>query len=96
VIGKPTQIIQPYQHGHDRSKSTCLWLRGLPPLVPTKMIPPRITEDGKPRWGNQVDASGADKTPPGPERKKIRSRTDSGIAEAMAAQWGAYIESLHP
>lgn len=93
VIGKYSQIIQPWQFGHDRQKSTCLWLKGLPCLTPTKIIPPRIV-DGKKRWANQVDASGSDRTPPGPERKKIRSRTDTGIAEAFAAQWGSYIENL--
>lgn len=40
-IRKPEQIIQPWQFGEDASKSTCLWLHGLPPLVPTKVIPAR-------------------------------------------------------
>lgn len=92
-IGKYTQVIHPYEHGHDVSKSTCLWLKSLPCIKPTKMVPPRMV-DGKPRWGNQVDASGADKTPPGPDRWKTRSRTYDGIAEAMASTWGRYIENL--
>lgn len=93
-IGKYNQVIHPYQFGHDRAKATCLWTKNLPTLRPTSMVPPRITEDGKKRWGNQVDASGADRTPPGKDRWKLRSRTDLGIARAMAAQWGIYIESL--
>lgn len=40
-IRKPDQIIQPYQFGHDASKSTCLWLKGLPALKPTAMVEPR-------------------------------------------------------
>jgi hypothetical protein len=92
-IGRYNQVIHPYEFGHNVSKSTCLWLKALPPLVPTKHIAPRMTEDGKARWGNQVDASGADKTPPGPDRWKLRSRTYPGIAEAMAATWGHHIEN---
>ena len=93
VIGKPSQVIHPYQFGHDRAKSTCLWLKNLPPLTTTCFIQPRITPDGKKRWGNQADESGADTTSPGPERKKIRSRTDKGIAVAMAQQWTDFIIS---
>ena len=93
-IGPYSQVIHPYEFGHDVSKSTCLWLKNLPPLRPTRVVAPRIV-DGKRRWGNQVDASGADKTPPGPDRWKIRARTYPGIAAAFAAQWGGYIESLN-
>lgn len=93
-IGPPQQVINPYQFGHDVSKDTCLWLKNLPLLKQGRYIEPRITEDGKERWGNQVDASGADKTPPGPERWKLRSRTYSGIAASMAATWGQHIENL--
>jgi hypothetical protein len=84
-IRKPDQTIQPYQFGHDASKSTCLWLKGLPPLRPTQMIQPRII-NGKPRWGNQTD-SGQNKLPPSADRWKIRSETYQGIASAMAEQW---------
>jgi hypothetical protein len=49
-IRKPDQIIMPYQFGHDASKKTCLWLKNLPALTPTKMIEPRII-NGKKRWG---------------------------------------------
>jgi len=85
-IRKPDQIIQPYQFGHDASKKTCLWLKGLPPLRPTAFVEPRII-DGKPRWANQTD-SGQNKLPPSADRWRMRSKTYQGIAEAMAEQWG--------
>ena len=85
-IRKPDQTIQPYQFGHDASKSTCLWLKNLPVLTPTELIAPRIV-DGKKRWANQTD-SGQNKLPPSADRWKIRSETYAGIAAAMAAQWG--------
>jgi len=84
-IRKPDQIIQPHQFGHDASKKTCLWLKGLPLLKPTQMVEPRII-NGKPRWGNQTD-SGQNKLPPSKDRWKLRSKTYEGIADAMAAQW---------
>jgi site-specific DNA-cytosine methylase len=84
-IRKPDQIIQPYQFGHDASKKTCLWLKGLPLLTPTQMVEPRIV-NGKQRWGNQTD-SGQNKLPPSKDRWKLRSKTYEGIADAMAAQW---------
>lgn len=85
-IRKPDQIITPYMFGHDASKKTCLWLKGLAPLKPTEMVAPRIV-DGKKRWGNQTD-SGQNKLAPSADRWKIRSETYKGIAEAMASQWG--------
>ena len=85
-IRKPDQIIQPYHFGHDASKKTCLWLKGLPPLRPTAFVEPRIV-DGKPRWANQTD-SGQNKLPPSADRWRMRSKTYQGIAEAMAEQWG--------
>jgi hypothetical protein len=91
-IRKPSQIINPYEFGHDASKKTCLWLKNLPPLISTEMVEPRIviTPSGKPakRWGNQCDNYGQDKLPPSADRWKIRSATYQGIADAMAAQWG--------
>lgn len=92
VWRKPDQVIHPYQFGDDASKSTCLWLRGLPLLIPTSVVPPRITATGARRWGNQCDGSGASKLPPSPDRWKLRSKTFSGIAAAMADQWGSFIE----
>jgi hypothetical protein len=73
-LEKPTQIIQPWQFGHGETKTTCLWLRGLPPLKPTEIVDGR---EGR-VW----------KEPPGAERWKNRSRTYPGIAAAMAEQWG--------
>lgn len=86
-IRKPTQIIQPHQFGHDASKATCLWLIGLPKLVATEHVSPRMTQDGKKRWANQTD-SGQNKLPPSEDRWKERSKTYRGIAIAMAEQWG--------
>lgn len=73
-IRKPDQIIQPWQFGHGETKATCLWLKNLPKLVPTKVV-----EGREPR---------VHKAHPGPNRWKERSRTYPGIAEAMAEQWG--------
>ena len=84
-IRKPDQIIQPWQFGHDASKKTCLWLKGLPRLTPTQIIEPRVV-NGRKRWGNQTD-SGQNRLPPSADRWKIRSATYTGIAHAMAAQW---------
>jgi hypothetical protein len=81
-IRKPDQVIQPWQFGHPESKSTCLWLKNLPALMPTRVL-------GKPasgRWENQT-ASGQNKLPPSDDRWKIRSKTYTGIAAAMASQW---------
>ena len=72
-IRKPDQIIQPWQFGHGETKATCLWLKNLPKLVPSRIVEGR---EGK-VW----------KMPPGPNRWRERSRTYPGIAEAMAAQW---------
>lgn len=85
-IRKPDQIIQPYNFGDDASKSTCLWLKNLPPLRPTAFVEPRMV-DGRPRWGNQTD-SGQNKLAPSKDRWKERSRTYQGIADAFATQWG--------
>jgi hypothetical protein len=85
-IRRPDQIIQPWQYGHDASKTTCLWLHGLPALRPTQIVEPRIV-DGRKRWGNQTD-TGQNRLSPSPDRWKRRSATYAGIAAAMAAQWG--------
>ena len=85
-VRKPDQIIQPWQYGHDASKTTCLWLQGLPALRPTQIVEPRIVY-GRKRWGNQTD-SGQNRLSPSPDRWKRRSATFPGIAAAMAAQWG--------
>lgn len=85
-IRKPDQTIQPYHFGHDASKRTCLWLKGLPKLRKTKIVPPRLIE-GRPRWANQTD-SGQNKLTPSVRRAADRAQTYEGIAAAMAEQWG--------
>jgi hypothetical protein len=83
-IRKPDQIIQPWQFGHEATKTTCLWLKGLPHLTPTNIVGKgarHVTKSGKslPQWYN---------LPPSANRWKIRSATFQGIADAMAEQWG--------
>lgn len=74
---KPDQIIQPWQFGHGETKRTCLWLKGLLPLVPTNIV------DGREQriW----------KMPPSADRAKNRAKTFPGIAKAMAEQWAGDI-----
>lgn len=76
---KPDQIIQPWQFGHDASKKTCLWLKGLPALIPTAMV-------YKKRYANQTP-SGQNNLGPSKNRTRLRSKTYTGIARAMANQW---------
>ncbi len=73
-IRKPDQIIQPWQFGHGETKATCLWLKNLTPLRPTKIVEGREAR--------------VHKMAPSPDRWKERSRTYQGIADAMAEQWG--------
>jgi hypothetical protein len=82
-IRKPDQIIQPWMFGHDASKKTCLWLKGLPLLKETNRLP----GDSKTRRGNQTP-SGQNRLGPSKDRWKLRSETYQGIASAMANQWG--------
>ena len=86
VWRKPDQYIHPYYFGDPHSKKTGLWLKGLPPLIPTNVVEPEfyIYKDGRrdPAW--HVESL---KMPP-LERMKYRSKTFQGIAEAMAEQWG--------
>ena len=82
-VRKPDQIIQPWMFGHSESKTTCLWLKDLPKLKPTKIIP--IPNNGI--WDNMTP-SGQNKLLPSPDRWKLRSKTYTGIAQAMADQWG--------
>jgi hypothetical protein len=83
---KPDQIVQPWQFGHPESKATCLWLKGLPKLTPTDVLP--LPASG--RWANQTP-SGQNKLGPSPDRWKLRSMTYAGIAAAMAEQWGGVV-----
>lgn len=78
---EPAQSVQPWQFGHGETKRTCLWLKNLPPLVPTNIV-----EGREPRVHHMS---------PGPDRWKERSRFFPGIAQAMAVQWGGYaLESM--
>lgn len=71
---KPDQIIQPWQFGHGETKTTCLWLKGLPMLQSTNVVEGREAR--------------VHRMPPSPDRWKKRSETYAGIALAMADQWG--------
>lgn len=85
----PDQIIQPYEFGHPFSKATCLWLKALPPLFPTDihsefrpLIRSNVTarkRQGKPQDG--IHSGGL-----------VTAKTFPGVAEAMADQWGDFIE----
>ena len=76
---KPDQVIQPWMFGHGETKATCLWLKNLPKLRPTDVV------DGRePR---------IHKMPPSADRWKLRSETYSGVANAMADQWGGELAS---
>lgn len=83
---KPTQIIQPYEFGEPYRKTTCLWLKGLPLLKPTKIVEP-LLKSYTCRTGKRVTYS-IDMINTGKERAKNRSKTYLGVAEAMATQWG--------
>lgn len=80
VWRKPDQVIQPWQFGHGEVKATCLWLKGLPKLEPTKIVSGREAR--------------VHKMPPGPNRWRERSRTLRGIAEAMADQWSRPVPQM--
>lgn len=82
VFGLPnySQTIQPYEHGHPFKKKTCLWLKNLPKLKPTNVIPTEKCQSTK-IAGNWYNKGGKD-------RQKNRAKTFEGIAKAMAEQWG--------
>lgn len=71
---KPDQVVQPWMFGHGETKATCIWTRNLPPLVPTDIVGGREQKV----W----------KMGPSPKRAKMRSLTYTGVASAMASQWG--------
>ena len=84
-IRKPDQIIQPYEFGHPTTKTTCLWLKNLDKLNPTNIVEPEWVYTKNRRWSKfYYDTYKL----PNDEKAKARSRTFSGIAEAMADQWG--------
>lgn len=76
AIGPPTQVVQPWWFGHPETKATCLWLKNLPPLQPTRLT-------------LQLRTGRVHHEAPGPERWKRRSRTLEGLAAAMAKHWHA-------
>lgn len=84
----PSQIIQPYEYGHSATKRTCLWLKGLPALIPTDILE-------KPKYREFIQSNGKKRRTcwameqcGGKNRQKNRSKTFPGIARAMAEQWG--------
>lgn len=86
---KANQKIQPWMFGDPFEKTTCLWLKGLPELTPTNIVtpPPRqVVKSGKtlPKWYSNC----------GGDRRKNRSKTFPGVAEAMAEQWSKYLGEL--
>lgn len=84
IIGrKYDQLVQPYMFGHTESKATCFWLKGLPKL--------KETDNVKELWKSlpKKEAQRIHYMSPGPERAKLRSKTFSGIAKAMAEQWSS-------
>lgn len=83
VYRKPDQMIQPYEFGEPFKKKTCLWLRGLPKLIPTNIVDPGeqiVYESGNslPKWFANLKKS---------DRAKVRGKIFTGIAMAMAKQW---------
>lgn len=86
---KPDQVIQPWQFGHEATKTTCLWLKNLPALKPTKVVSKGeriVFKSGKshPAWYAEAFYKARTRA----ERSKMRSKTFQGIADAMAEQWG--------
>ena len=94
AYSKPTQIIQPYEFGHKVRKTTCLWLKNLPLLKPTKIVEPEIIHSNGRSGGYSgnswhcKDDNGKILSWNDPRTSKIRSKTYIGVAKAMAEQWG--------
>jgi hypothetical protein len=87
---KPDQIINPWEYGHGVTKATCLWLKGLPKLVPTDVVDKGtvwVAKSGKRMSQWYYDSSCL----PPKEREKMRNKTFQGIADAMAQQWGGLV-----
>lgn len=83
-LPKYTQIIQPWMFGHPVQKKTCLWLKGLEPLIATNVVAQHESTKIAGNWFNKG----------GKNRQKNRAKTFSGIAEAMALQWGATLKEI--
>ena len=80
------QCVQPWMFGHPEQKATCLWLKNLPKLVPTRVVRDEMLALP------QRERSRIHYASPGPDRWKLRSRTFAGLAEAMADQWTAHVQ----
>ena len=78
IYKPPTQKIQPYYFGDEAQKTTCLWLKNLPPLMATMMVQHNESTKVAGNWFNKG----------GKDRQKNRAKTFQGIADAMAQQWG--------
>ena len=92
IYRTPDQIVQPFWFGDPASKKTCLWTHNLPPLVPTNMVeegPRVVLSSGRslPKWYSDSFNTKISTE----ERRKLRSKTFPGFAEAVAEQWGNYI-----
>lgn len=93
---KPDCIIQPWQFGHNATKATCLWLKNIPVLTPTKIVEDKekrkenqqVSADGRLLSFATRDENGKLMAWKNPETAKIRAKTFPGIAKAMAEQWG--------
>ena len=89
------EIIQPYEFGHPVRKATCLWLKNLPTLTPTKIVKPETAQSGGKSFSGPAlyvkDENGKILSWKDPRTAKERSKTYSGIAQAMAQQWSAYL-----
>ena len=86
IYRKPDQIIQPWEHGHEVTKSTCLWIKGLPLIKPTNIVSKGkiwVAKSGKQMSQWYYDTSCLNPK----EREKMRNKTFQGIADAMATQW---------
>ena len=84
IVGRPTQIVQPWMFGHKDNKATGLWLKGLPKLIPTSVTPEgeRVSTNSHTSWHART------RSLPTGERRDARSITFDGLAQAMATQWG--------
>ncbi len=91
---KPTQIVQPYMFGDEATKTTCLWIKNLPNLIPTNVVGKgerTVFSSGKshPKWYSDALKNAKTKE----ERQTLRSKTFDGMAKAFAKQWSEFIEN---
>ena len=90
IFMKPTQIVHPYYYGDAESKATCLWIRGLKPLTRSMLtfVSPKWIQTKNGKWFPNGTMYETCKTNDLLERSRLRSKTFTGIAKAMAEQWG--------